>query len=335
MEIERYNAAITHPYTSIITTHLLRRGFRLSTEDLASEMVSVIRFPFISIKEIAEVLTRLELGVAFYKPTIDQIYPNNSSTISWLRAVSSSALIPIEILAVGSKRVRISSSKLGEYFMPRKEFDDRWAGIVLEVDDPGSSLNKASDRELNIYQSKIEVASGVLSKEQCERLLEYCTNTGYKSSLIGKSDGTEGVDRKVRSSTSTLFTDRKHPDLAYIYNWCAAREAISTDDIEDIQCVRYKGAQRFLPHYDSSTQLQRRATYLFYINDSFEGGQTYFPKLPLYVKPVAGDCLIFENCTPDGRILALSQHGGLPISNGVKYALNVWIRNTKTRPTMK
>jgi prolyl 4-hydroxylase len=121
------------------------------------------------------------------------------------------------------------------------------------------------------------------------------------------------------------------PVLQRLYAACAAYEGADPNDLERAQCVRYKPGQRFRPHFDGGNGMPRRATWLLYLNEGFEGGGTGFPELDLVIQPKAGTVVRFDDCDSRGRILWPSKHCGLPIASGVKYALNLWIR----RPGMR
>jgi prolyl 4-hydroxylase len=72
-------------------------------------------------------------------------------------------------------------------------------------------------------------------------------------------------------------------------------------------------------------------TYLIYLNDDYEGGETAFPKLNIAVKPKKGKCVVFQNTLPqpDGRIPLEALHGGNPVTSGNKWICNKWIRVNK------
>jgi predicted 2-oxoglutarate/Fe(II)-dependent dioxygenase YbiX len=110
---------------------------------------------------------------------------------------------------------------------------------------------------------------------------------------------------------------------------------------EDLQIVSYKPGGFFTPHYDACDGKKdycqrmdgsagpRLFTYLIYLNDDFEGGETVFPKLNKSVKPKKGKCVIFQSTVspPDSRIILEALHGGNPVTSGNKWICNKWIRN--------
>lgn len=87
-------------------------------------------------------------------------------------------------------------------------------------------------------------------------------------------------------------------------------------------------------HYDSypedSRSLdpwgQRNITGLVYLNDNFDGGLTYFPKINKYIKPEKGKMVLFTSVHEDLTLDKESIHCATAVSNGNKSILNVWFR---------
>jgi prolyl 4-hydroxylase len=61
------------------------------------------------------------------------------------------------------------------------------------------------------------------------------------------------------------------------------------------------------------------------------GGQTVFPRIQTQVEPVAGSAVVWENADEFGTVLGDSEHGGLPVLEGTKIAVNCWIRDRPYR----
>lgn len=81
---------------------------------------------------------------------------------------------------------------------------------------------------------------------------------------------------------------------------------------------RYHPGQNFAPHqdhvvYDDSLDgTESRYTFIFYLNDVEEGGETNFPNIPYAVKPKKGNVLAFRH---------ENWHEGKAVKQGVKYLL--------------
>ena len=85
---------------------------------------------------------------------------------------------------------------------------------------------------------------------------------------------------------------------------------------ERLRCYRYGPGQRFAPHFDGAfvrdDHEQSLVSFLVYLNDGFEGGETVFPQLDRTIVPRAGMALLFQH-----RVL----HEGAAVRSGVKYVL--------------
>ncbi len=108
--------------------------------------------------------------------------------------------------------------------------------------------------------------------------------------------------------------------------------------LEPASVLHYAPGQRFEPHFDFLDRAvpayardvaangQRAVTFLLYLNDDFEGGETDFPKLDWRYKGRKGDALIFWNIQPSGMPDRQTFHAGLPPTKGEKWLLSQWIR---------
>ncbi|EPS70891.1 oxidoreductase, partial [Genlisea aurea] len=113
--------------------------------------------------------------------------------------------------------------------------------------------------------------------------------------------------------------------------------------------LRYEEGQRYVAHYDSFNPeeygpipSQRVASFLLYLSDVEEGGETVFPYenganmnteydfkkcVGLKIKPRLGDGLLFYSLFPNGTIDKVSLHGSCPVVKGEKWVATKWIRD--------
>jgi hypothetical protein len=108
---------------------------------------------------------------------------------------------------------------------------------------------------------------------------------------------------------------------------------------EPSQLLHYSVGQRFKPHYDFLDSAnpayrdelarfgQRIATFLIYLNEGYEGGETSFPEAGLVYRADQGDALFLANVTRDGRPDPMTLHAGLPPTSGEKWVFSQWIRD--------
>lgn len=110
------------------------------------------------------------------------------------------------------------------------------------------------------------------------------------------------------------------------------------EDQEEFQVVRYKEGGYYRAHYDACDWRKencsrfegdrgtRFITFIMYLNDDFEGGETHFPMIDKKLVPKKGKAAIFYNTGEDGKVLDKALHGGLDVKNGTKWICNKWIR---------
>ncbi|XP_033141633.1 prolyl 4-hydroxylase 5 [Brassica rapa] len=102
---------------------------------------------------------------------------------------------------------------------------------------------------------------------------------------------------------------------------CLGLKLINAENGEGLRVIHYEVGQKFDPHFDG---LGRIATFLMYLSDVDEGGETVFPMSSsgLSVSPKKGDAVLFWNNRPDGSQDPSSLHAGSPVIKGNKWAAN-------------
>jgi prolyl 4-hydroxylase len=100
-----------------------------------------------------------------------------------------------------------------------------------------------------------------------------------------------------------------------------------------MQLLRYQAGEKYNPHFDSFGKdlleknkiNQRLTTFILYLSDDYEGGETYFPLREVEIKPRIGSLLIFNNCFHGTNFThPKSLHGSKSIKAGTKWAINFW-----------
>ena len=147
------------------------------------------------------------------------------------------------------------------------------------------------------------VGNPALSGGLVRNQVRTCESMGFP--LLGESPFIHAINRRIAAASET--------DVR-----CG----------EPTQIFKYGLGEEFKPHLDSSSdfQNQRCWTFLVYLNDDYEGGETRFLVSGLEFKGRRGDALIFSNVDSAGNPNPASEHAGLPISKGTKWLLSRWIR---------
>jgi prolyl 4-hydroxylase len=86
-----------------------------------------------------------------------------------------------------------------------------------------------------------------------------------------------------------------------------------------------------IPNYadEVRTRGERVMTFLVYLNDGYEGGETEFPRLGVRHQGRRGEGLSFSNALSTGEPDLRSWHAGRPPRSGEKWILSQFIRNRR------
>ncbi|WJX55287.1 putative prolyl 4-hydroxylase 9 [Trifolium repens] len=189
------------------------------------------------------------------------------------------------------------------------------------------------------------------SVEQCESIIEMARSELTPSRLELREGETEEGTKGVRTSSGMFISasEDKTGILEVIDNKIAKATKIPRTHGEAFNILRYEVGQKYNSHYDAFNpaeygpqESQRMASFLLYLTDVQEGGETMFPFenglnmnssydfedcIGLRIKPRKGDGLLFYSLFPNGTIDPTSLHGSCPVIKGEKWVATKWIRN--------
>jgi prolyl 4-hydroxylase len=102
---------------------------------------------------------------------------------------------------------------------------------------------------------------------------------------------------------------------------------------EYLQLLRYEPGQFYKTHHDYiSHDIEwpagvRTLTFFLYLNDVDAGGGTEFPILGFTIQPKKGRAVIWPSVLNEdpNAMDARTDHGALPVEEGIKYGANAWI----------
>lgn len=153
--------------------------------------------------------------------------------------------------------------------------------------------------------------------------------------IYKKSDTRKKRARNHRNSYLSLLNDHDLGVSEVCKNF-KNKLHIETSKIEALQIQKYDKNCFYKPHFDVDTSkekikskklyLQRRFSILIYLNDDFDGGETFFPNLDISIKPKLCRALVFETCIRETNFPnPLSLHEGKKVTKGKKIILNTWL----------
>lgn len=185
---------------------------------------------------------------------------------------------------------------------------------------------------------KIKEIENVLTKQECEILIEHSKNQLKKLTTVGSNN-----NYRVGDGTwifSPVICENVDINLK-IKKLVFEQTSLPIENQEAIHVVNYKIGGEYKEHHDFfhatsedfnnhvSRGGQRSYSLLFYLNDDFDGGETKFVKDNLIIKPKQGKLLMWTNLNEDGSLDYDSKHAGLPVLSGEKWIAIVWVRQNK------
>lgn len=169
---------------------------------------------------------------------------------------------------------------------------------------------------------------GLLSPEECAWLAAAASPMLEPAVVVEPKTGRQVRD-PVRVCDSAGFPwPLENPAIHALNRRLAAASATAPGQGEPLQVLRYRPGGEYKPHFDAIPGFanQRVMTFLVWLNEAYEGGETFFPTPGLKLKGRAGDAILFRNTGPDGGRDPAAGHAGLPVTRGEKLIASRWIR---------
>jgi len=178
----------------------------------------------------------------------------------------------------------------------------------------------------------VRVFRGLFSAAECTYLIETARPLLQPSVVVDPRTGQQ-VPNPIRTSSAAgfPFTD-ENPAIHALNRRLAAASDTDVRAGEPLQILHYQPGQRYHRHSDAlpgvTPAQQRVMTFLVWLNDDFDGGETSFPAVGLDFRGKVGDGLLFRNALPDGLPDPRAIHAGEPVTRGIKHLASRWIRAT-------
>lgn len=179
----------------------------------------------------------------------------------------------------------------------------------------------------------IKKYNNLLSDIECDYLINITKKNMFDSTLLN-TDGSNFIDKNIRSSRNYYFKKNENQIIGKIENIISKELNIPIENIEPIQLTEYQKNQQYIPHYDFilDEKNQRTHTFIIYLNtlEENDGGATNFTLYKEKIYPKKGNAICFNNIDAFNRLNLMSLHGGdIVKSDNVKYILSIWIRKER------
>ena len=194
----------------------------------------------------------------------------------------------------------------------------------------GATTLHTTDMTTRSYGAGVFTIANFLTAHECARYIATSEATGYAEAAVRTDDG-ERIYKDARNNDRIIFDD---PALAaMLYERALPHLPPDIDGWrpsgfnERMRYYRYEHQQQFTWHFDGSFRRSAAEesilTFLIYLNDDFEGGETAFGWDA--VKPARGTALVFPHKV---------RHQGSPVIRGVKYVLRTDVMYRLAHPAV-
>ena len=198
---------------------------------------------------------------------------------------------------------------------------------------------------INIFNNDTHMVSVIhdfMTQHECDNILQYSLPK-MEPSMVVSSDG-KGQKHHARTGSNTWLQHNTNDVILNVATRLSETVRMPLENAEPFQVVHYGEGQEYNYHYDSFEKNdahynekyvspqggQRLVTALGYLRDVPKGGETGFKRLGVNVQPKQGTVVIWYNVEPGTtKRELLSEHAGLPVLEGEKYAFNLWFRESK------
>lgn len=193
--------------------------------------------------------------------------------------------------------------------------------------------------ELVMESPRIGLIRNFMSPSECAWIIASARDRLKPAAVYNNDEhGSMHVSERTNSNAAfdLLFVDVV---LVFLHARISYSIGLPMHLFEPTMLLHYAPGQQFKPHFDFldpakpglaadiEKRGQRVITFLVYLNEDFDGGETGFPQLGYAFKGRTGDALAFANVDPSGAPDPRTLHAGLAPTRGEKWLLSQWIRN--------
>jgi prolyl 4-hydroxylase len=187
-------------------------------------------------------------------------------------------------------------------------------------------------------------ADDILTERECQTIIDASKDSLSRSTVLkGASEEDPALNNGRTSTNAWLLAKDLDIDseafkvLLKIEKITETFTDIPIENQEGLQVLKYNEGEQYESHHDffhdnhkefdkvMAEGGQRIFTVYFYLNNVEEGGETFFPRLDVKIKPKTGRAVIWQNVI-DGEVYHPSLHWGMPPVKGVKWGCTKWCR---------
>lgn len=210
-------------------------------------------------------------------------------------------------------------------------------GTYMDVD---AWIAPRPTRDLNT-RPRISMSDGFIDEALCNWLIARGRPLQEPSLVYDPNTGQPVADPGRTNSAGTFkLSDLDMPTIL-LRQRIANTIGVDVRHFERTSVFRYQPGQTFGEHadyisLDFSAEIRQRGqrpyTFVIYLNDDFDGGETHFLALDKRVRGKAGDAVFWRNVDAEGAPDQSTMHAGAPPTRREKWLLSQFIRDKPQMP---
>ena len=236
------------------------------------------------------------------------------------------------------------------------DINDNNKNVNVNVNDINDNINHFTNNKEIVNKEDFDIEKlhsnpdiylikNFLTEEECDHIIKIGEPHIKKSEVCGRGGSKPHKSRtSMTAHIGKKFLRNNTPDkiLERVLEKSSIYGNLPIENIEPIQLVRYYPGQYFNKHYDYLDRNnpiykkniekngQREQTFFVYLNNVPDdlGGKTHFPKIDKTFKAKKGEAIFWRNMV-NGKEDTNTLHSGTELKKGIKYGLNIWVREKK------
>ena len=191
---------------------------------------------------------------------------------------------------------------------------------------------------------RIRVIEGFATEAECDWVMTRAQGRMGPAKVLDQQTGKEKTHPDRTNKAIELDVAAMDVAIQLLRARIAAATNLPLPVFEPAQIMHYSVGEEFRPHFDFLTddaagwaaQLarfgQRIATFLIFLNDDYDGGETEVPEAGIRHRGRKGDALFWANVDTANAPDPMTFHAGRPPTRGEKWILSQWIRDRTPGP---
>jgi hypothetical protein len=225
---------------------------------------------------------------------------------------------------------------------PTARRDSWWSELAARID--LASWRVSPPERVLSAEPRVSVIPGFLTAQLCEVLIGFAAGRLERARVYDPNTRTDIIQAHRSNTVARFGVD----SVEFLHVLLQARMSAACGaplpHFEAPTVLHYAVGEQIADHFDfvdprvtqdyaaeMARNGQRTITFIVYLNDTYEGGETSFRKLGIVHQGSLGEGIYFVNTLPDLTPDLRMVHAGEPITRGEKWIVTQFIRSRPTR----